>query len=109
MPTWQAYFIRKNRESQFCLKEEYRKRVQFVQQDIRNEQPDSSFDLILCRNLVFTYFSRELQEEIARKILTRLEPCGVLVTGVHEALPKSLQGLFPGSRDRKFTAEKFKI
>ncbi|MGB6290904.1 MAG: CheR family methyltransferase [Desulfobulbales bacterium] len=90
-----------NRGSQFCLKEEYMKRVQFVQQDIRIEQPDSSFDLILCRNLVFTYFSRELQEEIARKILTRLEPCGVLVTGVHETLPKSLQGLvpwFPGQK-----------
>jgi hypothetical protein len=24
-----------------------------------------------------------------------VEPCGVLVTGVHEALPKSLQGLVP--------------
>jgi len=86
-------FTRKN--GQFCLKEQYRKRVQFLQQDIRNEQPDSSFHLILCRNLVFTYFSQELQEEITQQILLRLKPGGVLVIGSHERIPGSLQGLEP--------------
>ena len=84
-------FSRKNKL--FCLKATYKKRVQFLQQDIRNEQPDSSFHLILCRNLVFTYFSGELQDEIARKILKHLKPGGALVIGAHEKLPASLPNL----------------
>jgi len=83
------------RDGQFCLKEPYKKRVQFLQQDIRNEQPDSSFDLILCRNLVFTYFSQALQEEIAWKIFKRLKPGGSLALGSHEVLHGSLPGLVP--------------
>ena len=86
-------FIQK--DALFCLKEQHKKRVQFMQQDIRNEQPDSTFHLILCRNLVFTYFSQELQEAIVQHILQRLNPGGVLVIGTHERLPPSLQGLAP--------------
>ena len=86
-----AAFIKK--DAQFCLKEEYRKRVQFVQQDIRKEQPESSFHLILCRNLVFTYFSSELQDEIGKQIILRLKPGGGLVIGSHEKLPESLPGM----------------
>jgi chemotaxis protein methyltransferase CheR len=80
---------------QFCIEEQYKKRVQFLQQDIRNAQPDSTFHLILCRNLVFTYFSRELQEEIVQHILLLLKPGGCLVIGSHEELPGIVPELIP--------------
>ena len=83
------------KDTQFCLQEKPRKRVQFLQQDIRNAQPDSTFHLILCRNLVFTYFYQELQEEIANQILLHLKPGGGLVIGTHEGLPGNLPGLAP--------------
>jgi chemotaxis protein methyltransferase CheR len=86
-------FTQKN--GQFHLKEQYKKRVQFQQQDIRNAQPASTFHLILCRNLVFTYFSQDLQEEIAQQILLRLKPVGALLIGTHEELPGSLPSLAP--------------
>ena len=92
-------FTQKN--EQFCLKEQYKKRVQFMQQDIRNAQPPSAFHLILCRNLVFTYFSQELQEEIFHKIMARLKPGGGLVIGTHEGLPWLLPGLVPWLRGKK--------
>ncbi len=76
-----------------CLKEKYKERVHFLQQDIRNEQPAATFDLILCRNLVFTYFSEELQEEIGQEIIERLTPGGFLVLGTHERFPKTLKDL----------------
>jgi chemotaxis protein methyltransferase CheR len=79
----------------FCITEQHKKRVHFLQQDIRNAQPDSAFHLILCRNLVFTYFSRELQEEIIPKILLCLKPGGALVIGSHEELPGMIPGLAP--------------
>jgi chemotaxis protein methyltransferase CheR len=79
----------------YYLRNKYKKRVDFLQQDIRDEQPDESFHLILCRNLVFTYFTLELQEEIAARIMQLLKPDGFLVIGVHEKLPVTLPGLIP--------------
>ena len=84
-----------HRDELFCLKSPHRKRVVFLQQDIRKTQPESSFHLMFCRNLVFTYFSPDLQEEIVRKMLIRLKPGGVLVIGTHEKLPGFLPGLAP--------------
>jgi chemotaxis protein methyltransferase CheR len=92
-------FTREN--EMFCIKEQYRKRVQFLLQDIRNAQPDSSFDLILCRNLVFTYFSHELQEEIVPRIIKCLNPGGCLIIGSHEDLPGPLQSLSPWLPEQK--------
>lgn len=34
------------------------------EQDIRLAEPEGAFDLILCRNLAFTYFEPGLQKEI---------------------------------------------
>jgi chemotaxis protein methyltransferase CheR len=81
----------------FCLKEKFKQKVEFRQQDIRKEMPDKNFDLILCRNLVFTYFIRDLQKEITPKILFRLIPGGVLVIGGHEELPGPFPDLVPWS------------
>ena len=83
------------RDDLFCLKERFKKRVEFLQQDIRYGQPDATFHLILCRNLVFTYYSLELQKEIAQQIVKRLKPGGCLVIGTHENLPGSLPGMVP--------------
>ncbi len=97
-------FTRK--DTRFCLKEPYRKKVEFLQQDIRNTLPDATFHLILCRNLAFTYFSRELQEKIGRQIVARLKPGGFLVIGAHEELPESLPGLAPWLPERKIYRKK---
>ena len=75
--------------------------MKFLQQDIRNAQPDSTFDLILCRNLVFTYFTIELQQDIVQLILLRLKPGGGLVIGCHEELPGSPPGLDPWLPEQK--------
>jgi chemotaxis protein methyltransferase CheR len=50
--------------------------------------PSGAFDLVLCRNLVFTYFDASLQVSLLERILERLAPSGVLVLGAHEALPR---------------------
>jgi len=84
----------------FCINEIFKKRVKFLQQDIRNEQPTSTFDLIFCRNLVFTYFAHELQEEIFRKILRCLKAGGALIIGSHEELPEIVPDLLPWSPEK---------
>ena len=49
--------------------------------------PEGPFDLILCRNLVFTYFDEAAQRDALRRLLERLCPGGALVIGSHETLP----------------------
>jgi chemotaxis protein methyltransferase CheR len=61
--------------------------VRFLRQDVREEMPSGSFDLVLCRNLVFTYFEPSFQLLVAKRILGRLVPGGLLVLGGHETLP----------------------
>ncbi|WAK01292.1 CheR family methyltransferase [Methylobacter sp. YRD-M1] len=73
---------------QYCIKPEYRRPVSWVVQDLRKALPDGPFDLILCRNLAFTYFSTDLQREILHHLDTRLSAGGLLVVGVHESLPE---------------------
>ncbi len=72
----------------WCLLPEYRQGVEYSRQDIRFEQPDGSFDLVLCRNLVFTYFDDKLQVEVLKRISHAMHDGAALVTGIHECLPK---------------------
>jgi chemotaxis protein methyltransferase CheR len=83
----------------FLLNRELRKGVEFHLTDIRRDMPDGEFDLILCRNLVFTYFDEGLQGEILKRMLHRLREGGVLIIGIHESLPEGqwpLEPLEPG-------------
>jgi chemotaxis protein methyltransferase CheR len=70
-----------------CLRADFRQCVRIVEQDIREEMPGGVFDLVLCRNLVFTYFEPSLQVVLLERILQRMALTGVLVVGAHEALP----------------------
>ncbi len=71
----------------FALRPAFRRDVAFREQDVRREQPDGPFGLVLCRNLGFTYFAAAAQEALRRTIETRLEAGGYLVIGAHEQLP----------------------
>jgi chemotaxis protein methyltransferase CheR len=83
-----------------CLRSEYREPVGFLRHDVRDGAPGGTFDLTLCRNLVFTYFADELQREVGRHLSRSLRAGGALVVGAHEALPEGLADLepWPGAR-----------
>lgn len=69
------------------LRTRFREAVEFLEQDVRREAPGGPFHLVLCRNLVFTYFEEGLQAQMLQRILERMTPGGVLVLGGHESLP----------------------
>jgi chemotaxis protein methyltransferase CheR len=71
----------------YRIRSPYRERIELRVQNLRREQPDGPFDLVLCRNLAFTYFDDDLQREILARIAERLR--GALVIGGHETLPAS--------------------
>jgi chemotaxis protein methyltransferase CheR len=93
-PTWRTTAFSPTGE-EYCLRPEFRTGVDFRCQDIRTEQPAESFHLILCRNLVFTYFGRSLQQQMLAKITGYLLPGGGLVIGKTEQLPQELPHLTP--------------
>jgi len=82
----------------FCLKPEYQGLVTFFVQDVRKTAPDDPFQLILCRNVAFTYFADALQQETLHTITERLVPGGALVIGAREALPEGVWGLEPWAK-----------
>src|SRR5215216_2117443 len=67
----------------------------FLRHDVRDGATGGPFDLVLCRNLVFTYFGDELQREVGRHLASSLRAGGALVVGGHEALPEGLDRLEP--------------
>jgi chemotaxis protein methyltransferase CheR len=83
------------REGLFCLEKVPQHEVTFSQQDIRTELPHGPFHLILCRNLVLTYFSAALQRQVLAGIIERLIPQGVLVIGKAELLPEGVADIVP--------------
>jgi chemotaxis protein methyltransferase CheR len=74
-------------DGEFLLRSRFREGVAFLLQDIRETMSDGPFDMILCRNLVFTYFEEGLQKAILSALLGRLREGGVLAIGGHEKLP----------------------
>ena len=62
------------------------RRVTFALHDVRDDPPPGPFDLVLCRNLAFTYFDEPTQRAIVGRLATVTTK---LVVGAHERLPKA--------------------
>ena len=92
--TWrEKAFVRVGEE--YCLREEFRTDIEFRCQDIRSQQPEETFALVLGRYLIFTYFEESLQQQMLAQITQRLLPGGGLVIGKTESLPNDSAGLTP--------------
>ncbi len=79
-------------DGDFVLRARYREGVEFRHADVRRAAPDGRFDLVLCRNLVFTYFDEDLQREVLGRLAATLRAGGALVLGLHEGLPAGARG-----------------
>jgi chemotaxis protein methyltransferase CheR len=62
--------------------------------DIIHEEPFSGMDSVFCRNLAFTYFSKESQMSVLKKIAISLNEEGYLIIGKDESLPLTYPTLF---------------
>ena len=55
----------------------------------------TTIDLVLCRNVVLTYYAAPVQLQLMRRIADRLRPGGALVAGIHESLPPAISDFKP--------------
>jgi len=90
---WRVAFER--RDDEWWLTEPYRAGVRFERADLRSEWPAGPYDVVLCRNLAFTYFDEPTQLRLAGVFAAVLQPGGVLVVGRGERVPTGSAGLSP--------------
>jgi len=82
-----------------CLRAPFRAPVRFERHDVRTPPPPGGpFDLVLCRNLAFTYLAEPAQRAAAASFRSVLRDHGVLVVGVHERLPDGAPRFSPRAR-----------
>ncbi|HEY5567257.1 MAG TPA: CheR family methyltransferase [Gammaproteobacteria bacterium] len=93
----------------YRLKGNYRARVEFRKHDIRDEPPTGPFDIVLCRNLAFTYFDHGLQLATAQRLRDALIEGGALVLGRHEVLPPEVTEFSAWSTGHKVYASSLTI
>jgi chemotaxis protein methyltransferase CheR len=91
------------------LRDRFRHGVAFLAQELREARPGGGFDLVLCRNLAFTYFDAPAQLQAARRLGGALRPGGVLMLGARESLPDGVGELAslpdaPGLYRRRWVA-----
>lgn len=79
----------------YYLRPRFRQPVTVERHDIRDPSTNGEYDLVLCRNLAFTYFDLPLQREVAERLALALRPGGALVIGSHEMLPEGAHALAP--------------
>jgi chemotaxis protein methyltransferase CheR len=85
------------RDGAFCVGTSLRETVRLVRHDIRDDAPGGPFDLVMRRNLAFTYFDGAGQRDAVTRLAGALRPGGALVLGTHEALPPGVQEFEPWS------------
>jgi chemotaxis protein methyltransferase CheR len=70
-----------------AVRPEIAARVTVVRHDVREPPPDGPFDLVLCRNVAFTYFDEDRRRAALAQLASAVRPGGALVIGLHETLP----------------------
>jgi len=78
----------------YILDPTIRESIEFKKHDILYEEPFLGMDIVFCRNVAFTYFSKESQIEVLRKMVTSLKEKRYLVIGKDENLPLIYPTLF---------------
>jgi chemotaxis protein methyltransferase CheR len=87
------------RGDEHAVRPEIAARVTVARHDVRDPPPDGPFDLVLCRNVAFTYLDAERRRAVLAHLAGALRPGGALVIGLHETLPAAPQlAPWPGVR-----------
>ncbi len=78
----------------YIMDRSIRESVEFKKHDIIRGEPFSGMDILFCRNLAFTYFSKECQMGMLKKLAASLKENGYLIIGKDESLPLTYPTLF---------------
>lgn len=88
-PHLKQFGMQEEASGHYRVREQVRQAVRFEQGDIRAGLPAGPFDIVLCRNLAFTYFAPDVQLQVTRAMSQVMPPGAFLLLGGHESLPES--------------------
>lgn len=91
----------------YVIDQSIKKNVDLRKHDILREEPFAEMDVVFCRNLAFTYFSKIAQIEVLKKIASSLSEKGHLVIGKDESLPLTYPTLFVPVSSKDKVYQKF--
>ncbi|QLG50543.2 protein-glutamate O-methyltransferase CheR [Natrinema halophilum] len=77
----------------YRIDNDVKRNVRFKRHDLINDEPQSGFDLVICRNL-FIYIDNAYKEPMLETIARSLRTNGYLVIGKAETIPPNLQSSF---------------
>jgi chemotaxis protein methyltransferase CheR len=83
-----------NEGGTFCLAHDFPNKITWVEHNLIWDPPFPGNHLIFCRNLVYTYFTESLQQQMTHHFHESLLPGGLLVTGRKDRLPPGSDRLF---------------
>ena len=88
------YFEKVVGKQRYILKRFLKLGIQFELNDIIEDAPPAPhFDIIFIRNNLLTYYRNPEKENALKKVLSVLNPGGILVTGSHEKLSSDLDDM----------------
>ena len=88
----QYFEVRKN-GNRFVIKPEYKKGIEWREQNLFRDPPGSDFEMIFLRNNLLTYYQAPLKIKGLKRILKALVPGGWLIVGSHEKPPSAVSNL----------------
>lgn len=78
-----SYFLKK--DDKYHVNDKMKNIVEFKKHDLILDEFSSSFDLIVCRNVVI-YFNQDVKDNIYKKFYQALKPGGMLFVGATESI-----------------------
>jgi chemotaxis methyl-accepting protein methylase len=86
-PELRARYFAPGPEGTYRLDRRVAAAVRFAELDLTRDPLPGPFDLLLCRNVAFTYLGAARQREVAARLWAALAPGGFLMIGGGERLP----------------------
>lgn len=76
----------------YCVRPPFRSGIAFLHGDAARALPQGPFDILMCRNVFFTYFDTARQADMLARLRSVMAPGGYLVVGRKEELPEGGEG-----------------
>jgi chemotaxis protein methyltransferase CheR len=100
---WVRAAFARRADGAYALRADVAGTIDYRLGDARTPPEGPSFDVVLCRNLVFTYYGEREQRAFLERLADASRPGAALVVGAHEQLPRGTKPWMPSPDEPRIT------